>query len=186
MSDLEERLACGRGAAHFLLTMIGEDCDRDGLKDTPERFARAYMEMTAGYEQHPSDILSTTFDVEYDEMVIVRGIGFHSLCEHHMLPFSGVAHVGYLPGAKVVGLSKVVRLVHCFAQRLQIQERMTMQIAESMQAHLKPRGVGVVVQAHHSCMSCRGVRADATMVTSALLGHTRTEGRAEFLKLCGV
>lgn len=145
--------------------------------------------MTSGYASDPAQILARRFEADVDELVLVRGIRFTSLCEHHLLSFSGVAHVGYIPGAArtVVGLSKIPRLVECYAKRLQLQERMTRQIADAMDAHLKPRAVGVVIAARHSCMSCRGVRQpDAEMVTSAMLGMFREDpaARAEFLSLC--
>ena len=127
--------------------------------------------MTSGYADDPAEILARTFEESSDEMVVLRGISFHSTCEHHMLPFYGEASVGYLPG-KVVGISKLARLVDCFARRLQIQERLTRQIAESVEEHLEARGVGVIIRAHHLCMGCRGVRQQTTeMVTSAMLGH---------------
>lgn len=182
---MTEKMELGATAVRLLLEMMGEDPTREGLRDTPERVARAYMEMTSGYDTRPGDILETTFDVSYDEMVILKDIHFISLCEHHMLPFTGEAHVGYMPGERVVGLSKMARLVHCFARRLQVQERMTQQVAEAMMTHLKPRGVAVIVQAHHSCMSCRGVKQESSkMVTSAMLGSMRDAAqRAEFLQL---
>src|SRR6185369_2002521 len=149
-----------------LLGFIGEDPTRDGLIDTPSRVVRAWREMTAGYSEDPAEILSRTFDESSDEMIVLRGITFYSVCEHHLLPFYGTASVGYLPG-RVVGISKLARLVNCFARRLQIQERMTRQIAESVEKHLEARGVAVVIRAHHLCMGCRGVRQEETeMVTS--------------------
>jgi len=169
-----------------LLQYIGEDPERDGLAGTPERVVRAWRELTAGYADDPAEILSRTFEETSDEMIILRGISFHSMCEHHLLPFQGTAAVGYLPG-KVVGISKLARLVHCFARRLQIQERMTRQIADAVQEHLGARGVGVIVRAQHLCMACRGVRQEETeMVTSAMLGTLRSDAtsRAEFLRLC--
>ncbi len=177
----------GERAVEVLLRLIGEDPHRDGLRDTPARVVKALLEMTAGYDDAPGEILSKTFAEHSDELIILRGIDFHSTCEHHMLPFQGVAHVGYLPG-KVVGISKLARLVHCFARRLQIQERMTQQIADAVATHLEARGVGVIVTAHHLCMGCRGVRLPATqLVTSAMLGTLRSsaETRSEFLRLCG-
>jgi len=171
------------GAVVTLLRWIGEDPDRDGLRDTPARVAKAWREMTSGYDDDPAAILSRTFDESSDEMIVLRGIDFHSTCEHHLLPFHGTAMVGYLPG-KVVGISKLARLVECFARRLQIQERMTRQIAEAVETHLDARGVGVIVRAHHLCMGCRGVRQpEAEMVTSAMLGTLRSDAksRAEFL-----
>src|SRR5579859_141764 len=169
-----------------LLRFIGEDPGRDGLADTPARVVKAWREMTAGYDEDPAEILSRTFEETSDEMIMLRGISFYSTCEHHLLPFYGTACVGYLPG-KVVGISKLARLVNCFAQRLQIQERMTRQIADAIETNLDARGVGVVVRAHHLCMGCRGVRQqDTDMITSAMLGKLRTDAtsRSEFLRLC--
>ena len=166
-----------------LLRYIGEDPGRDGLRDTPARVARAWREMTRGYDDDPAEILSRTFEESSDEMIVLRGISFYSTCEHHLLPFYGTATVGYLPG-KVVGISKLARLVECFARRLQIQERMTRQIAEAIETHLGARGVGVILRAHHLCMGCRGVRQEETeMVTSSMLGTLRSDAtsRAEFL-----
>lgn len=174
-------------AVTALLRLVGEDPERDGLRETPRRVVKAFLEMTAGYDESPADILSKTFAEHSDELIVLRGIDFHSMCEHHLLPFQGVAHVGYLPG-KVVGISKLARLVHCFARRLQIQERMTQQIASAVETHLEARGVGVIVAAHHLCMGCRGVRLPNTqLVTSAMLGTLRNsaETRSEFLRLCG-
>lgn len=174
-------------AVATLLRLIGEDPQRDGLLETPSRVVKALLEMTAGYDESPSDILSKTFAEHSDELIILRGIDFHSMCEHHLLPFQGVAHVGYLPG-KVVGISKLARLVHCFARRLQIQERMTQQIASAVETHLEARGVGVIVSAHHQCMGCRGVRLSSTqLITSSMLGTLRSDAdtRSEFLRLCG-
>ena len=177
----------GEQAVMALLRLIGEDPERDGLRDTPSRVVKAMLEMTAGYGESPADILSKTFAEHSDELIVLRGIDFHSICEHHLLPFQGVVHVGYLPG-KVVGISKLARLVHCFARRLQIQERMTQQIAHAVETHLEARGVGVIVAAHHLCMSCRGVKLAGTqLVTSSMLGTLRNnaETRSEFLRLCG-
>jgi GTP cyclohydrolase I len=168
-----------------LLRFIGEDPKRDGLIDTPHRVVRAWREMTAGYAEDPAEILSRTFEESSDELVILRGISFYSTCEHHMLPFYGTAAVGYLPG-KIAGISKLARLVHCFARRLQIQERMTRQIADAVEQHLGARGVGVVISAHHLCMGCRGVKQASTeMVTSSMLGTLRHDpvSRSEFLRL---
>jgi GTP cyclohydrolase I len=177
----------GEEAVETLLRLIGEDPDRDGLRDTPARVVKALREMTAGYGQSPADILATTFEEHSDELIILRGIDFYSTCEHHLLPFHGVAHVGYLPG-KVVGISKLARLVHCFARRLQIQERMTQQIARAVETHLEASGVGVVIAAHHLCMGCRGVKLPTSqLITSAMLGSLRSDAgtRSEFLRLCG-
>jgi GTP cyclohydrolase IA len=175
-------------AVATLIRFIGEDPEREGLADTPSRVVRAWREMTAGYREDPAEILSRTFDESSDELIILRGISFYSTCEHHLLPFYGEACVGYLPG-KVVGISKLARLVNCFAQRLQVQERMTRQIADAIETHLDARGVGVVVRAHHLCMGCRGVRQQETdMVTSSMLGTLRSDAtsRSEFLRLCKV
>lgn len=174
-------------AVEILLRLTGEDPDRDGLRETPRRVVKALLEMTAGYDESPADILSKTFAEHSDELIVLRGIDFHSMCEHHLLPFQGVAHVGYLPG-KVVGISKLARLVHCFARRLQIQERMTQQIADAVATHLEARGVGVIIAAHHLCMGCRGVKLPATqLITSSMLGTLRSDPdtRSEFLRLCG-
>lgn len=168
-----------------LLRDIGEDPTRAGLLDTPKRYVKAFHELTEGYKQDPADILSRVFDGEnYDEMVVVRGIEFTSLCEHHLLPFVGEATVAYIPDGKVVGLSKIPRLVHCFAKRLQLQERLTKQIADAIMERLAPLGVGVIVRASHSCMRLRGVRCRGEMVTSTLLGNFREPAvRQEFLSL---
>lgn len=170
-----------------LLQFLGEDPKRDGLLETPKRVVKAWGEMTIGYNQDPAKILAKDFDGSgYDEMVAVPNIEFFSNCEHHMLPFAGVAHVAYIPGARVVGLSKIARLVDCFARRLQIQEKLTAQIAGAIEDCLKPRGVAVVIEAKHMCMSCRGVgKQRASMVTSAMRGAFRDTGpaRAEFFGL---
>jgi GTP cyclohydrolase I len=179
--------AKARAAVREMLIAMGEDPDREGLRDTPDRVLRSWSEIYAGYKQEPSSILATTFeDVNgYDEMILLKDIPFHSTCEHHMLPFSGTAHVAYLPKDRVVGLSKLARLVDCYARRLQIQERMTREIATAMMEHLQPLGCGVVVEASHGCMVCRGVKKEgATMVTSTLEGDFRsTATRAEFMSL---
>lgn len=167
-----------------LLKWIGEDCEREGLIDTPKRVVKAFREMTTGMSVDPISVLGTVFNETSDQMVIVRGIRFSSLCEHHMLPFNGTAAVGYIPNGKVIGLSKIPRLVEVFARRLQVQERMTNQIAQTLMGNLNPLGVGVVVKAHHSCMGCRGVRQpDAEMITSCLLGCIKecASSRAELM-----
>jgi len=167
-----------------LLQAIGEDPYREGLRDTPERVLRGWNEMLSGMRDDPQAILQTRFTETYDEMVVVSPIEFWSTCEHHLIPFHGTVAIGYVPNGKVVGLSKIPRLVHCFARRLQIQERMTKQIAQAMQDHLNPDGVGVVVRAKHLCMAARGVKSASTMTTSCLLGTMRRpETRAEFLSL---
>jgi GTP cyclohydrolase IA len=176
-------------AMRRILTLVGEDPDRQGLSGTPERFEKALRHLTSGYQQDVKKILNgALFDVEYDEMVIVKDIEMFSLCEHHLLPFFGNVHVAYLPNKKVVGLSKIPRLVNMFARRLQVQERLTSQIAQALMDHLEPRGVGVVVEARHLCMAMRGVeKQHSQTVTSAMLGEFRENGRArsEFLALIG-
>jgi GTP cyclohydrolase I len=170
-----------------LLVELGEDPDRQGLKATPERVARAMRELTDGYGIKPEDVVAgAIFDQDYDEMVVVKDIAFYSLCEHHMLPFFGSVHVGYLPKGKVIGLSKIPRLVEVFSHRLQIQEQLTREIAEALNGTLAPKGVGVVVEARHLCMEMRGVEAPGGhMMTSCMLGTFRRDPRtrAEFLEL---
>lgn len=176
-------------AVHTLLTEIGEDPNRQGLVDTPNRVRRMYAELTDGYRTDPDAVINgACFDVEYDEMVVVRDIEFYSLCEHHLLPFHGRAHVGYLPRGRVIGLSKVPRIVDMYAHRLQVQERMTQQIATLLMETLEPRGVACVVEALHLCTLMRGVRKQgATMVTSSMQGTFRRDARTrdEFLTLIG-
>ena len=159
-------------ATRDLLSAVGEDPERDGLNRTPERVARMYDELLAGYRVDPEKMINDAiFDVDYDEMVLVRDIEFYSLCEHHMLPFIGKAHVAYLPKGKVIGLSKIPRIVDLFARRLQVQERLTRQIADLLDTTLHPHGVAVVVEGLHLCSMMRGVKkANARMVTSALSG----------------
>jgi len=168
-----------------ILEAIGEDPEREGLQKTPDRVARAYREMLEGYRTDPIKLVNKAlFTVEYDDMVIVRDIEFFSMCEHHMLPFLGRAHVAYLPKDKVIGLSKIPRIVDMFSRRLQVQERMTRQIADFLNILLKPRGVAVVVEAVHMCAMIRGVKKhDARMTTSSMLGafRTREATRMEFL-----
>ena len=170
-----------------LLSELGEDPERQGLKDTPARVSRALRELTDGYGMRPEDVIAdAVFDQDYDEMVVVKDIPFYSLCEHHMLPFFGSCHVGYLPKGKVVGLSKIPRLVGIFAHRLQLQERMTKEVAEALNDSLAPKGVGVVVEARHLCMEMRGVqKPGGQLITSCMLGTFRKDPRtrAEFLDL---
>ena len=170
-----------------LLAELGEDTSRQGLKATPGRVSRALRELTDGYGIDPADIVAgAVFDQDYDEMVLVKDIPFYSLCEHHMLPFFGSCHVGYLPRGKVVGLSKIPRLVVAFAHRLQLQERLTKEIAEALNNAVAPKGVGVVVEARHLCMEMRGVqKPGGQMITSCMLGTFRKDARtrAEFLDL---
>src|SRR5215813_7792216 len=172
---------------HEVLLRIGEDPDRDGLKRTPERVEKAIQFLTRGYNENPTKLLrDALFDVDYDEMVIVKDIEMFSLCEHHMLPFFGKVHVAYLPKGKVIGLSKIPRLVDVFARRLQVQERLTKQIAEAIQDAIDPIGVGVVIEARHLCMMMRGVeKQHSATVTSSMLGAFRNEQetREEFLSL---
>lgn len=169
----------------MILKAIGEDPDREGLVNTPKRVAKAYSELLEGYRIDPVKLLNNaTFAVDYDDMVIIRDIEFYSLCEHHMLPFLGRVHVAYLPDGKVIGLSKIPRIVDMFARRLQVQERMTRQIADLLDELLHPRGVAVVIEAMHLCSMIRGVRKhDSRMTTSAMLGafRTREATRNEFL-----
>jgi GTP cyclohydrolase IA len=175
-----------QAAIRELLLAIGEDPDRDGLANTPSRVARMWAELLAGSSEQPETHLGTTFEIEHDEMVLVRDIPFTSLCEHHMLPFTGVAHIAYLPGTmgRFTGLSKLARLVEGYSRRLQVQERLTSQLADAMENMLTPAGVLVVVEAEHSCMSIRGVRKPGSRtVTSSARGIYRTDtaARAEVM-----
>ena len=176
-------------AIRTLLAEIGEDPARAGLVGTPDRVRRMYAELTDGYATDPAALVNrATFEVDYDEMVVVRGIEFYSLCEHHLLPFFGRAHVGYLPRGRVIGLSKIPRIVDMYAHRLQVQERMTQQVATFLMEQIKPKGVGCVVEATHLCTVMRGVRKqEATMVTSSMLGTFRADARtrSEFLTFIG-
>ncbi|HEX6269850.1 MAG TPA: GTP cyclohydrolase I FolE [Anaerolineales bacterium] len=173
-------------AVYSLLQAVGEDPDREGLRNTPDRVARMYSELLSGYEAEPAKLInSALFNINYDEMVLVRDIEFYSLCEHHMLPFLGRVHVAYIPAGKVIGLSKIPRMVDMYARRLQVQERMTRQIADFLQEYLEPQGVGVVVEAVHLCSMMRGVKKhDARMTTSAMHGAFRANlaTRQEFLE----
>jgi len=170
-----------------ILAGVGEDPNREGLVKTPERVEKALRFLTRGYEQDPCEILNAAlFTVTYDEMVVVKDIDLYSLCEHHLLPFHGKAHVAYLPNGKVVGLSKIPRLVDIYARRLQVQERLTVEIAEAIQKTVKPRGVGVIIEAEHFCMMMRGVeKQNSKTVTSSLRGAFRDDAktRDEFLRL---
>ncbi len=176
-----------RAAVRELLLAVGEDPDREGLRDTPDRVARAYREVFAGLFQEPGDVLTTTFDLGHEEMVLVKDIEVYSTCEHHLVPFHGVAHVGYIPGAdgRITGLSKLARLVDVYARRPQVQERLTSQIADALVEALEPRGVIVVVECEHLCMSMRGVRKPGSRtVTSAVRGQMRDVAtRAEAMSL---
>ncbi len=178
-------------AVRTLIRWAGDDPEREGLLDTPARVARSYHELFAGYETDPHDYLARTFEEVggYDELVVLKDIRFVSFCEHHMLPVIGKAHVGYLPNDRVVGISKLARVVNGYARRLQIQEKMTAEIARAIQDILKPKGVGVVIEASHSCMTMRGVNSPgASLTTSHLIGDIRNDPRTrqEFLRLAGV
>lgn len=185
IGEFDEKRA--ENAVRELLIAVGEDPDREGLQETPARVARAYRELLAGLRQEPEDVLTTTFDLGHDEMVLVKDIEIVSLCEHHMLPFHGVAHVGYIPAesGKITGLSKLARLVEVFARRLQVQERLTTQVADSLMRILEARGVIVVIEAEHMCMSVRGIRKPgAKTTTSAVRGQLRdSTSRAEAMSL---
>nr|WP_250447055.1 GTP cyclohydrolase I FolE [Actinotalea sp. C106] len=174
-------------AIRELLLAVGEDPDRDGLQETPARVARAYAETFAGLYQDPREVLSTTFDLGHEEMILVKDIAVYSTCEHHLVPFHGVAHVGYIPGAdgRITGLSKIARLVDLYARRPQVQERLTTQVADALVEVLAPRGVLVVVECEHLCMSMRGVRKPGSRtVTSAVRGQMRDVAtRAEAMSL---
>ncbi|MDE0100892.1 MAG: GTP cyclohydrolase I FolE [Bryobacterales bacterium] len=175
------------GLVGQILSNLGEFNHRDGLRDTPKRVARVLRELTKGYGQEPEDVLkSALFDVSYDEMVIVKDIEVFSLCEHHLLPFYGRMHIAYIPQAKVIGLSKTARIVDIFARRLQIQERLTQQVAETIQQAIEPAGVGVICEAQHLCMMMRGVeKQHSSTITSAMMGVFRDnpKTREEFLSL---
>ncbi|MBI4565077.1 MAG: GTP cyclohydrolase I FolE [Planctomycetes bacterium] len=170
-----------------LIQMLGEDPNREGLRQTPARVEKALRYLTRGYGQSPAQVLNgATFTTDYDEMVIVKDIDFFSLCEHHLLPFYGKCHIAYLPNRKIIGLSKLPRLVDLFSRRLQVQERLTMEIARVIEDKLKPKGVGVVMEAAHLCVMMRGVeKQNAHMVTSSMLGRFRSDNktREEFLEL---
>ena len=175
-------------AVRELLAAIGEDPEREGLKDTPARVARAYAELTAGLRMSPEDVLTTTFDIGHDEMILVRDIELWSMCEHHLVPFTGVAHVGYIPNAdgRITGLSKLARLVDVYAKRPQVQERLTTQIADALVDALQPTGVLVMIEAEHFCMSMRGVKKPGSLtITSAVRGLFKTNAatRAEAMSL---
>ncbi len=176
-------------AVRTLLVELGEDPDRQGLAGTPDRVRRMYAELTEGYHTDPDALFNgAAFDVDYDEMVVVRDIEFYSLCEHHLLPFFGRAHVGYLPRGRIIGLSKIPRVVDMYAHRLQVQERLTQQVAGFLMERLNPKGVACVVEATHLCTVMRGVRKqEATMVTSSMLGTFRADARtrSEFLTFIG-
>ncbi|MDX2850168.1 GTP cyclohydrolase I FolE [Actinacidiphila glaucinigra] len=185
VGEFDEKRA--ENAVRELLIAVGEDPEREGLRETPARVARAYREIFAGLYQEPEDVLTTTFDLGHDEMVLVKDIEVLSSCEHHLVPFVGVAHVGYIPSSdgKITGLSKLARLVDVFARRPQVQERLTTQIADSLMRILEPRGVIVVIECEHMCMTMRGVRKPgAKTITSAVRGQLRDSAtRAEAMSL---
>ncbi|MCY1160101.1 MAG: folE [Citricoccus sp.] len=176
-----------RAAVREILEAVGEDPDREGLQDTPSRVAKAYAEFFAGLQQDPAEVLGTTFDISHEELVLVKDISFYSTCEHHLVPFHGTVHIGYIPSmeGRVTGLSKLARLVEIYARRPQVQERLTTQVVEALMTHLHPRGAIVVVEAEHLCMSMRGVRKPgAKTVTSAVRGQLRDAStRAEAMSL---
>ena len=187
VSDYIRRKDGIASAVHEILELVGEDPEREGLRRTPDRVARMYDEILAGYQTDPISMINEAlFDVEYDEMIAVKDIDFFSMCEHHMLPFYGRVHVAYIPKEKVIGLSKIPRVVEMFARRLQVQERMTREIADFLDGVLSPQGVGVVVEGSHLCARMRGVKKEqALMVTSAMLGGFKTDARTrnEFMQL---
>ena len=173
-------------AVREILLAVGEDPEREGLRETPRRVARMYSELFAGLYENPEQHLKTAFDEDHHEMVVLRDIPFNSMCEHHLMPFEGKAHVAYIPGGKVLGLSKLARLVDVFARRPQVQERLTSQIADVLAQRLHVKGCAIVLEAVHTCMTCRGVKKSGSiMVTSALRGmmHTNAATRAEVLSL---
>jgi GTP cyclohydrolase I len=176
LSEAQQRIA---GAVGVIIAGVGEQPEREGLRDTPARVARMYDELTAGYHVDPAALINeAVFTVDYDQMVLVRDIDFFSLCEHHLLPFFGRAHVAYVPDGKVIGLSKIPRIVEMFARRFQVQERLTVQIADFLNDAIRPKGVGVVVEGTHLCSVMRGVKQpNARMVTSALLGRFKSDPR---------
>jgi GTP cyclohydrolase IA len=188
-SDDDELLASASmdSLVRELLIRLNEDPDREGLIDTPKRVTKSLKFLTSGYDQDPAQLIQrAVFTDKYDEMVIVKDISIFSMCEHHLLPFHGIAHVAYLPDGRLVGLSKIARMVELFARRFQIQERLTQQIAETLQKILQAKGVAVVIEAQHLCMQMRGVlKEEAKMITSAMLGHFRTNQatRDEFMNL---
>jgi GTP cyclohydrolase I len=173
-------------AVNEILLAVGEDIERDGLKETPERVARMYAELLAGMQEDPKEHLGSVFTENYDEIVLLRDIPFYSICEHHLMPFIGSAHVAYLPSGAILGISKLARIVDCFARRLQAQERLTYQIADFIMNKLKPQGVAVVLEASHSCMTIRGIKKPGSvMVTSAVRGIFKRDpkSRSEIMSL---
>lgn len=187
LKEERERLQRIMDSFQQLIELCGDDPGREGLQETPYRVIKAYLEHTEGYRGDPAEHLRKTFDVAHDELVLVKDIQFHSLCEHHFAPFFGVAHVGYIPKNKITGLSKVARMVDGFARRFQVQERMTNQIADSIEKELQPQGVMVVIQGKHMCMCGRGIKkTSSSTITSAVRGVFREPAaRQEFLELAG-
>lgn len=186
LSDAEVDLAAIKGAVRTILRAVGEDPDRDGLLETPRRVAKMYAEMFSGLQEDPGRHLEVTFEESYDEIVLVRDIPFTSMCEHHLLPFRGVAHVAYIPNGRVTGLSKLARVVEEVSRRPQVQERMTQTVADLIEERLGSRAVGVIIKAEHSCMSIRGIRkAGSLTVTSSMRGSFRSDpaSRAELMSL---
>ncbi len=168
-----------------ILEYLGEDANRDGLKETPARVVRSYQELYSGYKQDPKDVIKC-FEDPYDELVLLKDIQFSSVCEHHMLPFMGMAHIGYIPDGRIVGISKLARVLEIYSRRLQVQERLTVQVTDALDAYLKPKGSACIVEASHSCISCRGInKQQSKMVTSSLTGVFRHDARArtELLQL---
>lgn len=178
-NDLQIDTARIERAANEILLAVGEDPNREGLKFTPQRVARMYCELLAGMKEDPEDYVKTTFTEKYDEIVLLRDISFYSICEHHLMPFIGKAHVAYLPDGVVLGISKLARIVDCFAKRLQVQERLTDQIADFLMDNIKPKGIAVVLEASHSCMTIRGIKKPGSvMVTSSLRGTLKKDPRS--------
>lgn len=176
-----------RNSIRDIIHFIGDNPDREGLVDTPKRLVRSWRELFSGYGQDPEEILEVRFTEQYDEIILLKDIEFYSTCEHHFLPFFGKIHIGYIPNGKVVGVSKLARLAEVYSRRLQLQERLTTQIATSLESAIKPQGVGVVCEATHLCMLSRGVqKQNSKVVTSAMFGVFRDsyDTRAEFLQLC--
>jgi len=168
-----------QNAAREIILAIGEDINREGLVETPKRIANMYAELLAGSDEDPKEHLGSVFNEKYDEIVLLKDIAFYSICEHHLMPFIGKAHVAYLPDGKIVGISKLARVVDCFARRLQVQERLTVKIADFLMENLKPQGVAVVIEASHSCMTIRGAKKPGSvMVTSALRGIFKRDPRS--------
>ena len=186
LNDFTVSITKALNGIHNLIEACGDDPERDGLQETPFRVVKAFLEYTEGYRESPGDHLTKTFEVDHQELILVKDIEFHSMCEHHFAPFFGVAHVGYIPGEHITGLSKIARMVDGYAKRFQVQERLTTQIADAMERVLQPKGVMVVVEAKHMCMCSRGIKkAGASTTTSSVRGVflEEADARAEFLSL---